>query len=127
MGDFLSQSKVQGDGAIRPIVIGNWKMHGLKAALSEAVMVKDQLQTLNGRADAMICPPSTLIMARRSRSAVRIAALKRMAHSRVMYRRTCFVMAAQLPSFSGTRNAGLVMESGIVTCAQRCKRPIALA
>jgi triosephosphate isomerase len=50
---------------IRPLVAGNWKMNGLRAALGEAGRVRDGL----GQAgfapdvDAMICPPATLIAA----------------------------------------------------------------
>lgn len=47
--------------AVRPIVVGNWKMNGLKAALAEAVQVKDGLAA-DGRVDVMICPPATLVL-----------------------------------------------------------------
>ena len=47
----------------RPLVAGNWKMNGLKSALTEALKVRDWLAS--GRAaaaiDVMICPPVTLI------------------------------------------------------------------
>lgn len=48
--------------AIRPLVAGNWKMHGLKAALQEALAVKDRVSAAAGPADVMICPPATLVM-----------------------------------------------------------------
>jgi triosephosphate isomerase (TIM) len=44
------------------MVVGNWKMNGLKTALSEAVKVKDGLTAAGGPADVMICPPATLIL-----------------------------------------------------------------
>ncbi|MCB1520618.1 MAG: triose-phosphate isomerase [Hyphomicrobiaceae bacterium] len=49
--------------AIRPLVAGNWKMNGLKAALDEALAVRDALAggTDNGT-DVMICPPASLLM-----------------------------------------------------------------
>ena len=53
-----------GTTPIRPLVAGNWKMNGLKAALSEALAVDDALaeagQAVN--ADVMICPPATMVM-----------------------------------------------------------------
>lgn len=53
------------DRQIRPLVAGNWKMNGLKAALAEALEVRDSLKA--GRAaagiDVMICPPATLVAA----------------------------------------------------------------
>jgi triosephosphate isomerase len=44
----------------RPLVAGNWKMNGMKASLMEALRVRDTLRA-DGPADAMICPPATLI------------------------------------------------------------------
>lgn len=48
--------------SIRPLVAGNWKMNGLTAALDQARKVRDKLgQATYGAADAMICPPATLV------------------------------------------------------------------
>lgn len=49
---------------VRPLVAGNWKMHGLKAALEQALMVRDVVSAANFEAqtDVMICPPATLLM-----------------------------------------------------------------
>jgi len=48
----------------RTLIAGNWKMHGAKAALSEAIAVRDYLIENAGSldADVMICPPATLLM-----------------------------------------------------------------
>ena len=46
---------------VRPLIAGNWKMNGLKAALSEAAAVRDSLDGSPAAADVMICPPATLI------------------------------------------------------------------
>lgn len=48
---------------IRPLVAGNWKMNGLKAALTEALRVRDAVsgREMAVNADVMICPPATLI------------------------------------------------------------------
>ena len=64
-GAGLSELQTPVTGSIRPIIIGNWKMNGLKAALSEALKVKDALATRPANAvnaDVMICPPATLTM-----------------------------------------------------------------
>jgi triosephosphate isomerase len=49
--------------SLRPLAVGNWKMHGLKAALVEAKRVCDRLRLASFAAgvEAMICPPATLI------------------------------------------------------------------
>jgi triosephosphate isomerase len=55
MGDSIVNS-------IRPLVAGNWKMHGLSANLAEIGSLLDLLA--NGprpEADIMICPPATLL------------------------------------------------------------------
>jgi triosephosphate isomerase len=50
--------------AVRPLVAGNWKMHGLKAALEQALTVRDVVSAdgFKAAADVMICPPATLVM-----------------------------------------------------------------
>lgn len=46
----------------RPLVAGNWKMHGLAASLAELKGLKQQLaQHPVPEADCMICPPATLL------------------------------------------------------------------
>jgi len=49
---------------IRALVAGNWKMNGLKAALSQALAVDEQLAGAGDaiNADVMICPPATMLM-----------------------------------------------------------------
>ena len=48
----------------RPLIAGNWKMHGLKASLQEFDrMVAAYDGELRARTDLMICPPATLIAA----------------------------------------------------------------
>lgn len=48
-------------GALRPLLAGNWKMHGLSAELAEALAVCDALAAGDAGADVMICPPATLL------------------------------------------------------------------
>ena len=48
--------------AIRPLVAGNWKMHGLSGSLAEIRSLLDLLaRGPRHEADIMICPPATLL------------------------------------------------------------------
>jgi triosephosphate isomerase len=48
--------------AIRPLVAGNWKMHGLASSLGEVRALLDRLEERPvPTADIMLCPPATLI------------------------------------------------------------------
>ena len=48
----------------RPLVAGNWKMNGLKAALAEISAIRDGVSAGGfGRAEGAICPPATLVAA----------------------------------------------------------------
>jgi triosephosphate isomerase len=48
--------------AVRPLVAGNWKMHGLAAQLAEITAIRAGISGSPGpAADVMICPPATLI------------------------------------------------------------------
>lgn len=53
---------------LRPLVAGNWKMNGTKAALAELDALKSGLRDVD-LADIAVCPPSTLI----SRAVVMVA------------------------------------------------------
>jgi triosephosphate isomerase len=46
--------------ARRPLVAGNWKMNGLKAAMAELATIKQGAAAL-AAVDLMVCPPATLI------------------------------------------------------------------
>ena len=47
---------------VRPLVAGNWKMNGLKAALGEIAAVRAGVERGEaGIAEVLICPPATLI------------------------------------------------------------------
>ncbi len=47
-----------------PLIAGNWKMNGLKAALDELTDIRDGLKAGGfGRAEGAICPPATLVAA----------------------------------------------------------------
>lgn len=48
---------------IHPLVAGNWKMNGLKAAVAEAAAVRDAISAppLAGKADVLIAPPAPML------------------------------------------------------------------
>ena len=46
----------------KPLVAGNWKMNGLKMALTEVLAMRTAVEAgENGRAEIAICPPSTVL------------------------------------------------------------------
>jgi triosephosphate isomerase len=48
---------------LRPLVAGNWKMNGLKAALSEIAAMRRAVEAgAAGHAEILVCPPATLII-----------------------------------------------------------------
>src|SRR5438445_647190 len=49
--------------ARRPLIAGNWKMNGLKAAISELDRIIAGAAALAARTDLPVCPPATLIIA----------------------------------------------------------------
>ncbi len=46
---------------MRPLIAGNWKMHGTAPQLGEIVAIAAAIRTAPSAADILICPPSTLI------------------------------------------------------------------
>jgi triosephosphate isomerase (TIM) len=46
---------------MRPLIAGNWKMHGTAAQLAEITAIAAAVRTAAPDADMLICPPSTLI------------------------------------------------------------------
>jgi triosephosphate isomerase (TIM) len=53
---------------MRQLIAGNWKMNGVAVSLEEAAKVAEGVAALNGKEDAMICPPATLIAQMRWRT-----------------------------------------------------------
>ncbi len=49
--------------ALRPLIAGNWKMHGLKGAVAVLEEIVRDSAALRQRLDLMVCPPATLIEA----------------------------------------------------------------
>ncbi len=50
-----------GGSGIRPLVVGNWKMNGLKGALAEVDSLKAGVSGGATGCDVMLCPPATLV------------------------------------------------------------------
>ncbi len=48
---------------IRPLIAGNWKMNGLKASLNELGLMAKGATKVWRKADLLICPPATLLLA----------------------------------------------------------------
>lgn len=46
---------------VKPLVAGNWKMNGTKAALAEVKKLVTALGKNKAKCDVMICPPATLV------------------------------------------------------------------
>ena len=46
-----------------PLIVGNWKMHGLKADLGEALTLAEVLAADPAEARVALCPPATLVAA----------------------------------------------------------------
>ena len=46
---------------LRPLLAGNWKMNGLKAALGELGAMVDGYAPYRQKLDLMVCPPATLL------------------------------------------------------------------
>ena len=47
----------------RPLVAGNWKMHGFRASLDEVAAVRRAVEAgAAGPAEVLVCPPATLIV-----------------------------------------------------------------
>src|SRR6266702_1002823 len=49
--------------AIRPLIAGNWKMNGLKAATAEFEAMLEGADRVVAKADLLVCPPVTLVAA----------------------------------------------------------------
>lgn len=48
----------------KPLIVGNWKMNGLRSSTGELHKLIDALGAeTTGKADVMVCPPVTLVMA----------------------------------------------------------------
>ncbi|MCO6186286.1 triose-phosphate isomerase [Rhizobium sp. L1K21] len=46
---------------VRPLVAGNWKMNGTRAALDELKAIAEGVSSINADIGTLICPPATLL------------------------------------------------------------------
>ena len=51
---------------MRPLSAGNWKMHGLRADLTEIESIAATAVKLQPDVDILVCPPATLIAGTKS-------------------------------------------------------------
>jgi triosephosphate isomerase len=58
---------------MRPLIAGNWKMHGLSAQLVEIESIAAAVAVMKPPADILICPPATLIARAAGQAGHRIA------------------------------------------------------
>lgn len=59
--DKNTNDKNGGTGMVRTLIAGNWKMNGETAALETIRAIADGLEGAHANADALICPPMTLL------------------------------------------------------------------
>jgi triosephosphate isomerase len=68
---------------MRPLIAGNWKMHGLAAQLDEIGSVAAAAQATRGLIDVLICAPDTLLERAAKTAARRIAIGGQNCHSEI--------------------------------------------
>ncbi len=81
---------------VRTLIAGNWKMNGVKSALSEIDAMTTQLADLGAGADCLICPPFTLISALVGRAGAQLKVGGQSCHSDVRGAHTGDVSAEML-------------------------------
>ena len=87
----------------RPLVAGNWKMNGLKAALAEIeAMAQGYDEGLRARIDLLVCPPATLVAAAAGLAAGRIAIGGQDCHAKASGAHTGDVSADMLKDAAAT-------------------------
>lgn len=51
------------NSTVRPLIAGNWKMNGLRSSMAEFEAMLAGASKVTGKADLLVCPPATLIVA----------------------------------------------------------------
>jgi triosephosphate isomerase len=46
---------------MRPLIAGNWKMHGLRADLTEIESIAAMAASVQADVEILVCPPATLV------------------------------------------------------------------
>jgi len=95
---------------MRPLIAGNWKMHGTALQLGEIAAIAAAVRTAPAAADILICPPSTLIARAVQAAAGQIA----------IGGRNC---AAEISgAFTGDLSAEMLKDAGAAASRQRAQR-----
>ena len=89
--------------AIRPLIAGNWKMHGLSAQLEEIENIAAAVHARPPAADVLICVPATLVCRAVQAAAGRIAIGGEDCH------------AEASGPFTGDISAGMLRDAGATT------------
>ena len=87
--------------APRPLVAGNWKMNGLKAALGEVETLAGRLAASPAAADVLICPPAILLAGFAAAAGGRNVAIGA---------QDCH--ARESGAFTGDTSAGMIRDAG---------------
>jgi len=88
---------------MRPLIAGNWKMHGLALQLGQIEAIAASVQALPPPADILICPPATLIARAALLAAGRIAIGGQNCHSEIS------------GAFTGDLSAEMLNDAGAST------------
>jgi triosephosphate isomerase len=89
--------------AMRPLIAGNWKMHGLSAQLEEIETIAASVHARPPAADVLICVPATLLYRAAQKAAGRIA----------LGGEDCHAQASG--AFTGDVSADMLKDSGATT------------
>jgi triosephosphate isomerase len=88
---------------VRPLIAGNWKMHGLAAQLTYIEAIAEYVQATTPEADVLICLPSTLLSRAVRTAAGRIAIGGEDCHAEVS------------GAFTGDVSAEMLKDAGATT------------
>ena len=86
--------------AMRPLIAGNWKMHGLSAQLHEIETIAATVHASPPPADVLICVPATLLSRAAQEAAGRIAVGGEDCHAEIS------------GAFTGDVSAGMLKDAG---------------
>jgi triosephosphate isomerase len=64
---------------MRPLIVGNWKMHGLRVDLAEIESIAATASRLKSDVEILVCPPATLVAEAARIASGRIAIVGRIA------------------------------------------------
>jgi hypothetical protein len=124
----LSIERLNEECIMRPLIVGNWKMHGLAPQLREIEAVAVAVVASSPVADILLCLPATLIARGARTAAGRIAIGGENCHPDAAGAFTGDISAEMLrdagsrPSSSGIRSAASIMARRTRSSRQR-QRP----